>query len=339
MVQEASPMPGSGAAPADTTMVLENLERTVDRIGEVRTLADLWELAGDFQVELLKFGGKLVVAVLVLLVFIGIYWIMARALRPIFERSRIQEDAAQLLTVILRYVVLGFGVVLALGQLGFNITGLLAGLGVAGLALGFAAKDTLANFIAGMTILWDRPFRVGDRVEIDGEYGQVKRITLRSTRIHTGRNMVVIIPNQNVVNNKIINHTMQASTRVDIPFGIAYREDIDEVRALVLALTAGDERLRTRPGPDVVVTAMAESSVNLALRFWLRDPHTEVPLDFEYMERIKKALDGAGIEIPFPTRSLYVERLPERGGPGAEGPADGAAEGGPPEAPAGGGTA
>jgi small conductance mechanosensitive channel len=132
---------------------------------------------------------------------------------------------------------------------------------------------------------------------------------------------------------------MQASTRVDIPFGIAYREDIDEVRALVLALTAGDERLRTRPGPDVVVTAMAESSVNLALRFWLRDPHTEVPLDFEYMERIKKALDGAGIEIPFPTRSLYVERLPERGGPGAEGPADGAAEGGPPEAPAGGGTA
>ena len=257
MVQDAaSPITGTGPAPPDTTIVLDNLERTVDRIGEVRSLADLWDLAGDFQVELLRFGGRLVVAALVLLVFIGIYWVMARALKPIFERSRIQEDAAQLLIVILRYVVLGFGVVLALGQLGFNITGLLAGLGVAGLALGFAAKDTLANFIAGMTILWDRPFRVGDRVEIDGEYGQVKRITLRSTRIHTARNLVVIIPNQNVVNNKIINHTMQASTRVDVPFGIAYGEDIDRVRGLVLALTAGD----TTPSPFASSRAAGTSS-------------------------------------------------------------------------------
>jgi small conductance mechanosensitive channel len=287
------------------------LERTVDRISEVRSLADLWDLAGDFQVELLRFGGRLVVAAMVLLVFAGIYWIMARGLKPIFDRSRLQEDAAQLLTVILRYVVLGFGVLLALGQLGFNVTGLLAGLGVAGLALGFAAKDTLANFIAGMTILWDRPFRVGDRVEIDGEFGQVKRITLRSTRIHTNQNVVVIIPNQSVVNNKIINHTMQASTRVDIQFGIAYKEDIDETRRTVLALTEGDERLRARPGPDVVVTEMAESSVNLALRFWLVNPHTEIPIEYEYIERIKKALDRAGIEIPFPHRSLLVERLPE----------------------------
>ena len=311
MAQDApSPIPGAEPAPADSTLVLEGLERTVDRISDVRSLADLWALAGDFQVELLRFGGRLVVATVVLLVFAGIYWIMARGLKPVFERSRLQEDAAQLLTVILRYVVLGFGVLLALGQLGFNITGLLAGLGVAGLALGFAAKDTLANFIAGMTILWDRPFRVGDRVEIDGEFGQVKRITLRSTRIHTNQNVVVIIPNQSVVNNKIINHTMQASTRVDVQFGIAYKEDIDETRRTVLALTEGDERLRARPGPDVVVTEMAESSVNLALRFWLVNPHTEVPIEYEYIERIKKALDRAGIEIPFPHRSLLVERLP-----------------------------
>ena len=262
----------------------------------------------------------------------GIYWVLARALRPIFRRSRLQEDAAQLLTVILRYAVLGFGLVLALGQLGFNITGLLAGLGVAGLALGFAAKDTLANFIAGMTILWDRPFRVGDRVEIDGEFGQVKRITLRSTRIHTNQNIVVIIPNQNVVNNKIINHTMQASTRVDVPFGIAYKEDIDEARRTALALTEGDERLRARPGPDVVVTEMAESSVNLALRFWLSNPHIEVPIELEYIEKIKKALDGAGIEIPFPHRSLFVEKLPEAGRP-VVGPAEPASEIRPPEAP------
>jgi small conductance mechanosensitive channel len=322
MTQDApSPIPGVEPSSPDSTPLLEDLGRTVDRVGEVDSFTDLWDLAGDFQVEVLRFGGRLIVAALVVLTFVGIYWVVSRALRPIFERSRIQEDAAQLLTVILRYAVLGFGVVLALGQLGFNITGLLAGLGVAGLALGFAAKDTLANFIAGMTILWDRPFRVGDRVEIDGEFGQVKRITLRSTRIHTNRNIVVIIPNQNVVNNKIINHTMQATTRVDVPFGIAYKEDIDEARRTILALTEGDDRLRARPAPDVVVTELAESSVNLALRFWLGNPHVEVPVELEYIERIKKALDGAGIEIPFPHRSLLVQRLPEIGGP-MSGPAD-----------------
>lgn len=309
MAQDAGPPSTPADSPADTTRILEDLGRTVDRVTEIRSMTDLWVLAGEFQVELLKFAGKLVVAFLVVLVFIGIYWVVARGLRPILER-RMEEDASQLFFGVLRYIVLGFGILLALGQLGLNITGLLAGLGVAGLALGFAAKDTLANFIAGLTILWDRPFRVGDRVEVDGEFGQVKRITLRSTRIHTNRNIVVIIPNQNIVNGKVINHTMQATTRVDIPFGIAYREAIDAARAVVLGLTKGDERLRTRPAPDVVVTEMAESSVILSLRFWLKNPHEEVPIEYEYTERIKEALDAAGIEIPYPHMSLFVERLP-----------------------------
>ena len=319
------PVPGTRSTaadslPADTTRILEELETRIDQVTEIDSLADLWALAGAFQLDLLRFAGKLAVALLVVLVFLGIYWLIARGLKTIFKRSRLEEDATNLLLVVLRYVVLGFGIILALGQLGFDITGLLAGLGVAGLALGFAAKDTLANFIAGMTILWDRPFRVGDRVEIDGEFGQVKRITLRSTRIHTAQNIVVIIPNQNVANNKIINHTMQATTRVDIPFGIAYKEDIDAARALVLSLTEGDERLRTRPGPDVVVTAMAESSVDLRLRFWLKNPHEEVPIEYEYTERIKKSLDAAGIEIPYPHLSLFVERLPATdAGPPASG--------------------
>ena len=108
--------------------------------------------------------------------------------------------------------------------------------------------------------------------------------------------------------------------------------DIDEARRTVLALTTGDERLRARPGPDVVVTEMAESSVNLALRFWLSNPHIEVPVELEYIERIKKALDGAGIEIPFPHRSLFIERLPGTGWP-VEGSAEAAPEGGSGETP------
>ncbi|CAN5182928.1 hypothetical protein BH18GEM1_BH18GEM1_13430 [soil metagenome] len=306
--QVASP-DSSQAAGRDSLGALQGIGDAVDRVTEVRSLADLWTLLGDFQGEVIAFGLKLLVAVIVLIIFAGIYRVAVTAIRPIFERSRVEEDAASLLLTILKYALLGFGLILALDQMGFNVMSLVAGLGIAGLALGFAAKDSLANFIAGITILWDRPFRVGDRVEIDGEFGQVKRITLRSTRIHTNDNRVVIIPNQSVANNKVINHTMQASLRLDLPFGIAYKEDIDQARAVVLTLTEDDDRIRERPAPVVLLTEMAESSINCELRFWLKNPHLEVPIEFEYREMIKKALDGAGIEIPFPHLSLYVEKV------------------------------
>lgn len=296
-------------APPDTTAGA--VDRAIDRLAEARSLEDLWLLAGEFRDELLRFGFRLLVAFAVVGAFIAAYFVVRTALRSLFERSRLDVGVRSLLEAVAKYVILGFGAILALDQLGFNVTGLVAGLGVAGLALGFAAKDTLANFIAGVTILWDRPFRVGDRVEADGEFGQVKNITLRSTRIHTNDNRVVIIPNQNIVNNKIINHTMQASLRIVIPVGVSYQADIAEARRVLLELVGGDERVRERPPPEVVVTELAPSAVNLALRFWLKNPHHEVPIEFEYRERVKQALDAAGIEIPFPQVSLRVEQIPK----------------------------
>ena len=304
---------GTQAEPAapDSGAGLGQIEQAVERVTQVRSLDDVWRLAGEFRVELLRFALQLMIALAVMGAFLVVYRVIRAALKPLFERARLEEDVRHLLESVAKYVVLGFGAILALDQLGFNITSLLAGLGVAGLALGFAAKDTLANFIAGVTILWDRPFRVGDRVEADGEFGQVKKITLRSTRIHTNDNQVVIIPNQNIVNNKIINHTMQASLRLVIPFGISYEADIARTREVILDLIRGDDRVRERPAPEVVVVELAASSVNLALRFWLKNPHHEVPLEFEYLERLKQALDGAGIKIPYPHVSLRVERMPE----------------------------
>lgn len=318
-VLQAGPPEGPGPVQADTSEMIGELAGTVDRITEVRSASDLLRLAGEFRAELVVFALDLVVALIVMAVFFGLWHLVAAGLRPTFQRARLSEDVAGLLLAITKYTVLGFGLLVALAQIGFNVTGLLAGLGVAGLALGFAAKDTLANFISGITILWDRPFRVGDRVEVDGEFGQVKEITLRSTRIHTPGNRVVIIPNQGVVNNKIVNHTMLSSVRLDVPFGIAYREDIDAARGAVLAVVENDDRVRERPPPEVVVTEMAESSVNFELRLWLKNPHEEIPLNLVYTEAIKRALDGAGISIPYPHLSLFVEKMPDASGRGKEG--------------------
>lgn len=174
------PLPGfppdTTAGVADTTDAVAELGNLVDRIAAVRSPGELWVLLGGFQADAVAFVFKLGLAVVVLLVFAGIYRLAVAALRPVFFRSRIEDDASGLVLALLKYAILGLGVILALDQLGFNVTGLIAGLGIAGLALGFAAKDTLANVISGITILWDRPFRVGDRVEVDGEFGQVKQV-------------------------------------------------------------------------------------------------------------------------------------------------------------------
>ncbi len=295
---------------APDTTAMDRIGGAVERVTDVRSTEDIWRLAGEFREELVRFAFQALIAVGVLAAFVIVYLVVRTTLRPLFERSRLEDDARNLLETLAKYTILGFGLILALDQLGFNVTSLIAGLGVAGLALGFAAKDTLANFIAGVTILWDRPFRVGDRVEADGEFGQVKKITLRSTRIHTPDNKVVIIPNQNIVNGKIVNHTMQASLRVVIPFGVAYEADIAKAREAALSLVKGDERLRERPPAEVGVAELASSAVNMELRFWLKNPHHEGPVKFEYLEKIKLALDAAGIVIPYPQLSVRIEKLP-----------------------------
>lgn len=302
----------------DTTAALDRIGGAVERVTEVRTTDDLWRLAGEFREELIRFAFQALIAVAVLAAFLVVYRVVRAALRPVFERSRLEDDARNLLETLAKYTILGFGVILALDQLGFNVTSLIAGLGVAGLALGFAAKDTLGNFIAGVTILWDRPFRVGDRVDADAEYGQVKKITLRSTRILTPDNKVVIIPNQNIVNSKIVNHTMQASLRAVVPFGIAYEADIAKAREVVLATAKGDDRIRERPPPEVAVVELAASSVNMELRLWVKNPHHAGPMPAEFLEKIKLALDAAGIAIPYPHLSVRVEQPAEGRVPPAE---------------------
>ncbi len=315
---EGLPIAQEPSGAPDTTAALDRVGGAVERVTEVRSAEDFWRLAGEFREELIRFAFQALIAVGVLAAFLVVYMVVRATLRPVFERSRLEDDARNLLETLAKYTILGFGVILALDQLGFNVTSLIAGLGVAGLALGFAAKDTLANFIAGVTILWDRPFRVGDRVDADGEHGQVKQITLRSTRIHTADNKVVIIPNQNIVNNKIVNHTMQASLRAVIPFGIAYEADIAEAREVVLGVVTGDDRIRERPPPEVGIVRLAASSVDMELRLWVKNPHHAGPIPSEYLEKIKLALDAAGIAIPYPQLSVRVEQLPEARTPQAK---------------------
>ena len=208
----------------------------------------------------------------------------------------------------LRVLGWSFILVLVLSQLGINVTALVAGLGIAGLALGFAAKDSLENFIAGVTILLDRPFSVDDWVTVSTHYGKVEHITLRSTRIRTPNNQTVVFPSLQMVTQAVVNHTAGEPLRVDVPFGIAYKERVEDAREVVMGLVDRDD-LRLAPGADhkVVVTGLGASSVDMQLRLFIGDPGDAVAVRCDYVERIFGALKDADIEIPFPHLQLFID--------------------------------
>jgi small conductance mechanosensitive channel len=265
-----------------------------------------------FLVKLADFLPSLLGAVIVLLAF----WVLHRVLRGVLNRSlagRASLLAADILRKLLKYIVLGVGALMAASQLGFNVLSMLAGLGVAGLAVGLAAKDTMANFIAGLIILWDKPFALGDDVEIGDTAGWIRHIELRATKLEDVDGNDVILPNSEVVAKKIVNYSRTPRVRVRVPVGVAYAADIDAARAALLATSQGDDRLLASPAPTVVVSDLGDSAVSLELVLWAADPSRRRQIRAEYLERVKKALDSAGIAIPFPQREV---RLLESAGAG-----------------------
>ncbi len=258
-----------------------------------------------FAVKLADFLPRLVGAILVLFVF----WMLHRAARGLLNRSlkaRTNLLAADILRKLVKYVVLGLGLLMAAAQLGFNVVSMLAGLGVVGLAVGLAAKETMANFISGLIILWDRPFALGDEVEIGDTPGFVRHIELRSTKLETLEGNDVILPNSDVVNRRITNFSRTPKVRVRIPVGVAYSADLQKARDAMIRSAEGDARLLDAPPPSVVVAELADSAINLELLIWVRDPSARSKIRAEYLEKVKSALDSAGISIPAPQREVRL---------------------------------
>lgn len=249
---------------------------------------------------------SLLAALVVLVAFFVLNRVLAGVLRRVMARTRADPAAQTIALRLTRYAVLGLGLVMAVSQLGIDVASLLAGVGILGLAVGLAAQDSLSNLVAGITILWDRPFRIGDHVTVAETFGKVQGIGLRSTRLRTVEELDVILPNKEIINQQIINHTLNPKMRLGVAVGIAYHEDTRVARRVLLDAVRGHDLILEKPEPEVVVTALADSSVNLELRVWLRDPYTERRATVEMVELVKVALDEAGIEIPFPQRTLHV---------------------------------
>jgi len=198
---------------------------------ELRSLIDFPALA----TQTVTYLPRVVVALLIMVAFLIIYRLTRPGLRRIMSHAGLAPTLIHLLVDnVYRFGLVIFGLVMAMGQLGINVGAALAGIGVVGIAIGFAAQDSLANTIAGFLIFWDKPFLVGDWVHVADEYGRVDEITLRTTRIQTNNNTYVVIPNQKIIDEVLVNHSKNGATRVEVPLGIAYKEYIPDARAAII---------------------------------------------------------------------------------------------------------
>jgi small conductance mechanosensitive channel len=239
--------------------------------------------------------------------FVG-WWVIRLVdigIAKFFERKDYDRTLEQFLedfiSIALKVVLL----VMVITQLGVETSSLIAMLGAAGLALGLALQGSLANFAGGILILIFKPFKVGDFISAQGVEGTVNKITVFNTKLTTFSNQAVIIPNGNLSNDKIVNFSSEPLRRENLIIGISYSSNIQKAREVVLQLCEADERIlkEEEKMPAVLVHELADSSVNLAIRYWA---NTDIfwPTRFDMIENIKRRFDEEGIEIPFPHRVL-----------------------------------
>ncbi len=201
--------------------------------------------------------------------------------------------------------LLVFVIIAALGQLGIQTTSFIAILGAAGLAIGLALQGSLSNFAAGFLMLIFKPFKVGDYVEAAGVSGTVEMIQLFTTTLITPDNKTIIIPNANVTGGNIVNYTVKGTRRVDMVFGIAYKDDIDKAKQIIADVLGKDDRILKDPPMQIAVSELADSSVNFVVRPWVTIENYW-GVYFDAMENIKKAFDEAGVSIPYPQQDVHM---------------------------------
>ncbi len=227
--------------------------------------------------------------------------------------TRVDDILFDLLNKFAGAIIYATAIVLALDILGVNVMPFIAGAGVAGVAIGFAAKDTLSNLIAGILLIIDRPFETGDRIEVwaaptgSSTWGDVIEIGLRAIKIKTTDNIVIIIPNNEIMRRDIVNYTIISSKiRVRINIGVSYDTEIEKAKRVITEVANSAQWVSKEPGPKVVVRNFGESSVDLQLRVWIDDARKRMDTISYVTDNVKAAFDREGIEIPYPKRDITL---------------------------------
>ncbi len=257
-------------------------------------------------ISLINQYGPQVLSSLVLLV-VG-WWLIKKVIRlsrKAVSKRNFDPSLQHFLLSLVEWVLKIFLFVTVLSQLGVATTSFVAILGAAGLAIGLALQGSLGNFAGGALIMLFKPFQVGDLIEAQGVIGTVKEIQIFVTKLTSPDNKTLIIPNGTLSNGNIINYSQEGKIRVDLIVGIAYDSDVKKARAALLDLMNNHTQVLQDPAPMVGVAELADSSVNLAVRPWVKPDHYW-DVYFDILEGAKEVLDSAGVEIPYPHQVVHM---------------------------------
>ncbi len=227
----------------------------------------------------------------------------------LFAKSKIDLGVRVAVGTILRYIVLVIGFIVVLQTIGLDLSAITVLAGALGVGIGFGLQNITNNFVSGIIILFERPIKVGDRIEVGDVSGDVISISMRSTMIVTNDNISIIVPNSDFISSKVINwsHT-DRNIRFNIPFGVSYKEDPEIIRKLLLEVAAENEGILSHPKPDVLFKEYADSALVFLLRIWTREyinrPNVlKSQVYYAAFTKFKKH----NIEIPFPQRDLHIK--------------------------------
>ena len=271
-------------------------------------MEDLFGNGGtDYTPMLMEYGQKLVVGLLILVIGLWVAGAISRAAQKLMAARKfdaaLQSFLGSMIGIVLKILV----VITALGTLGIEMTSFVAILGAASLAVGMALSGTLQNFAGGVMILIFKPFKVGDVLQAQGYTGSVSEIQIFNTILKTPDNKTIIIPNGGLSTGSMVNFSTEARRRVDWTIGIGYGDDVDKARAVIKSMVDADKRILQDPAPAIVVSELADSSVNFAVRAWV-EAADYWGVFFDMNENVYKTFDKEGLNIPFPQMDVHVHK-------------------------------
>jgi small conductance mechanosensitive channel len=276
---------------------METLLTTV--IWDGKTISDLLTL--EFLASAV---GNVLAALLILFVgFIFGGWVRRRLIGVGGRLPHLDVTLFNFLGNVARYVVIGFAFLFVLNTFGVQTTSFVAVIGAAGLAIGLALQGTLSNVAAGVMIVFFRPIKIGDFVEVNGQMGTVKEITLNFTELAAVSNVQIIIPNSQVWGNTIINYSSYDTRRAEWVFGVGYGADLKVAEDTIRSTIMADPRAKSDPAPFIQVNNLGDFSVDFLVRVWC-DSADFFAFQADMKRQVKEALDAAGVDIPFPTRTV-----------------------------------
>ena len=255
----------------------------------------------------IPWGLNILFALLIFIVGKYLVGVITRLVKKLMEKAHMDKILVNFIGSIIKTVLFLFVVIAALDQLGVNTTSLIALIGAAGLAIGLALQGSLQNLASGVMLIVFRPFKDGDFVEAGGTMGVVEEIGIFTTRMRTGDNKEVIVPNGQIFGGIITNYSKRDTRRVDMVFGIGYGDDIRKAKEVITSIIEADERILKDPAPLIAVGELADSSVNFNVRPWVKSGDYW-SVYFDLNEKIKMAFDDNGISIPFPQMDVHIEK-------------------------------